>query len=78
MLDTLVTVFDSVEDCKAWERHQTGDEVLVALSGLATFIIEAPDGVQQHILKAGDALAPPAGCWRTADVMELGRILFLT
>jgi len=51
---------------------------LVALSGLATFIIEAPDGVQQHILKAGDALAPLAGCWRTADVMELGRILFLT
>lgn len=76
--DTLVSIFDNAEDWKVWERHPVGDEVLVALSGLATIAIETSDGVQRHPMKPGDALVIPAGCWHTAEVQEPGRMLFLT
>lgn len=75
---TLVTVFENNADWEVWERHPAGDEVLVALSGVATIVIEAPDGVQRHNMEAGDALVVPAGCWHTAEVQNPGRMLFLT
>lgn len=77
--ETLVTIFDNAGDWTVWERHPQGDEVLVALSGAVTVVIEGLDGVEQrHPMQSGDALVIPAGCWHTADVQAPGRMLFLT
>lgn len=75
---TLVSVYENAADWAIWERHPVGDEVLVALSGAVTILIEKSDGVERHPMKPGDALVIPAGCWHSAEVQAPGRMLFLT
>jgi mannose-6-phosphate isomerase-like protein (cupin superfamily) len=75
---TLVTMMEFAADWQSWERHPIGDEVLVALSGAMTILIETPNTVERHEMKAGNALVIPAGCWHTAEVQSPCRMLFLT
>lgn len=62
----------------SWERHPSGDEVVVQLSGTTTFVLEV-DGEEQRVtVPAGRAVVVPAGVWHRAEVLEPGRVLHLT
>jgi mannose-6-phosphate isomerase-like protein (cupin superfamily) len=74
----LVCVSSQAADWKMWERHPAGDELVVQLSGRAILVQEI-DGVSHRIeLGPGEAAINPRGAWHTADVIEAGRVLFVT
>lgn len=61
-----------------WERHPAGDELVVALSG-RQIIIQEIEGEQRRIdVRAGQAVINGRGVWHTSDVVEPGRVLFIT
>jgi len=61
-----------------WERHPTGDEVVVLLSGRLDVVQELPSGANKVQLRPGQATINPKGVWHTSDVHEAGLALFIT
>lgn len=55
----------------SWERHPSGEEVVVVLSGRVTLIQEI-DGREQYAeMSPGQAIINPAGVWHTCDVLYI-------
>ena len=51
----LVMVFDCDRDWPTWEMHPAGDEVVVLISGAATFVLRLPTGDQtQDLTRPGE------------------------
>jgi mannose-6-phosphate isomerase-like protein (cupin superfamily) len=61
-----------------WERHPAGDELVVVVSGSMT-LVQDLDGQHLRIdLSPGEAAINPRGTWHTSDIIEAGRVLFVT
>ncbi|MGB8859452.1 MAG: hypothetical protein WCC60_09360 [Ilumatobacteraceae bacterium] len=64
----LVFIERSTEAWGSWERHPSGDELVIVIAGVARFIQEI-DGVEVMTrVTEGQAVLNPAGTWHTADV----------
>ena len=74
----LITEFVCASDWPNWEMHPHADEFVYLLSGLADFLIEIDDAVQNIHMKAGEAVLVPKGRWHTAKVFAPSRMLFMT
>ena len=62
-----------------WEMHPNGAEVVICISGSATFTQELEDGSQIRIaLSSGEYLINPPGIWHTADCDDGAEVLFIT
>jgi mannose-6-phosphate isomerase-like protein (cupin superfamily) len=66
-------------DWPSWEIHPAGDEVVVLLSGSATFVLEEQAGPRTvRLEKAGEFVIVPRGTWHTARISEPTSMLFVT
>ncbi len=75
----LVTCYTYAEDWPSWECHPNGDEIVVMLSGRATFILESPAGTTELSLeRTGDFAFVPRGTWHTAHTGTATTMLFIT
>ncbi|MFC6635429.1 cupin domain-containing protein [Microbulbifer taiwanensis] len=75
----LVTCYSFDRNWANWERHPNGDEIVVLLSGAATFILEMDGGRREIPLsRTGEYAIVPKGVWHTAQVQEPSRVLFIT
>jgi mannose-6-phosphate isomerase-like protein (cupin superfamily) len=74
----LVCVVPQEKTWDSWERHPSGEELVVLLSGRIDLVQEL-DG-DEHVveLRPGQAVINPAGVWHTARVHEPGIGLFIT
>jgi mannose-6-phosphate isomerase-like protein (cupin superfamily) len=60
-----------------WEMHPAGDEILLALSGRMTVVLQG-DPDESFALKAGEAFVVPRGRWHRLNVIEPGEVVFMT
>ncbi len=61
-----------------WERHPSGEELVVLLSGRVDLVQEL-DGAERVVpLQPGIAVVNPRNVWHTARVHEPGSALFIT
>ena len=74
----LVMAFELSEDTAHWEKHPSGDEVLLMLSGAVTVVLEEAAGEQRVDLSAGEAYCVPRDTWHRIEVREAGKIVFMT
>lgn len=75
----LMSAFTFETDWETWELHPAGDEVVVLLSGEATFVLDIPNGTQQVTLtETGSYVIVPRGVWHTAKTTVPTRMLFFT
>jgi len=75
----LVAAHHFDRDWPSWEIHPAGDEVVVLLSGAATFVLG--EGAQQRTVKLtqpAEFVIVPMGTWHTARVEEAATMLFIT
>jgi mannose-6-phosphate isomerase-like protein (cupin superfamily) len=75
---SLMMAFPMTEDMTHWEIHPAGDEVLIALSGRMTVVIETPAGEREIALDAGQACVVPRDHWHRLKVRDPGEVIFLT
>ena len=61
-----------------WERHDGGDELLHVLAGESRLVIRCPDGDEERILRPGDLVMVPRGCWHSNSTDTGVTLLFLT
>ncbi|SOD67362.1 Cupin domain protein [Streptomyces zhaozhouensis] len=74
----LVTLFDGEGPGDHWERHPSGDELVVCLSGSVT-VTRDIDGVSDSVvLGPGEATVNPAGAWHAVDMAGPSSILTVT
>ena len=74
----LVCVTPQTATWTTWERHPSGDEVVVLLSGRVD-LVQDLDGVEHVIsLRPGLAAINPRGVWHRSVVFEPGDALFVT
>jgi mannose-6-phosphate isomerase-like protein (cupin superfamily) len=74
----LLMRFTFSEDWPTWEIHPAGDEIVIAVEGEMTLLLDEPGGVRSVHLPAGEAVVVPKGVWHTADVDDRCTALFLT
>jgi mannose-6-phosphate isomerase-like protein (cupin superfamily) len=75
----LVTCYTYAEDWPSWECHPNGDEIVLMLSGQATFILESPGGnIVLSLERTGDYAFVPRGTWHTAHTSTATTMLFIT
>lgn len=75
----LISCYSFSENWSTWEIHPHGDEIVMLLSGSATFILDV-DGEKQHVhlSRAGEYAIIPRNTWHTAHVVDMARVLFIT
>lgn len=75
----LMTAFTFSEPWTTWERHPAGEELVMLLSGDATFVLEEGDGHRTVRLSSpGAYVLVPANTWHTARTTVPSTLLFLT
>lgn len=63
----------------SWEIHPHGDEIVVLLSGAATFLLEVEGGHRNvEMSQAGQYVIVPKGTWHTAHIRKQAKLLFIT
>lgn len=66
-------------DMATWERHATGDRLIIAQSGAFTLLLDHQDGQREHVaLKAAGSVLVPSCCWHRLTVEIPGMVLFIT
>ncbi len=76
---TLVAVHQFSQDWPTWEKHPAGDEIVVLLSGAATFVLRTETGDKEVALtRQGSYVIVPRNTWHTARVPAHARMLFIT
>ena len=66
-------------DWPTWEIHPVGDEIVVLLSGAATFVLRGDDGeARVQLAVPGAYVVVPRNTWHTARVCGTTRMLFIT
>lgn len=67
------------EDWPTWEMHPAGDEVVVLVSGAATFVLRLDEGETiLELARPGEFAVVPKGVWHTARIREATTMLFVT
>ena len=61
-----------------WELHTDGDELLHILSGECGLTVLEPAGPVSRVLRRGDLVVVPRGCWHRNDAASEVRMLFIT
>lgn len=75
----LVSCYTFEKDWDSWEMHPAGDELVILMSGLVTFVIESGGETREICLsKPGDYVVVPTGCWHTARLNQSSTVLFIT
>ncbi|WP_369181832.1 cupin domain-containing protein [Streptomyces mutabilis] len=74
----MVTIFDGDGLGDHWERHPTGDELVVCLSGSVTVTRDVDGGPDRVVLGPGEATINPAGAWHAVDMAGPASILTVT
>ena len=75
----LIALFEFQEDWPSWEIHPNGDEVVVLLSGSATFVVKLDDDKREvRLSRPGDSVIVPRGAWHTARIDVPTKLLFIT
>jgi mannose-6-phosphate isomerase-like protein (cupin superfamily) len=75
----LMSAFEFSESWATWERHPTGEELVMLLSGAATLILE--EGGEERrvdLSEPGQYVLVPKGVWHTATTSVSTAMLFLT
>ncbi len=75
----LISAFQFSEDWDAWEMHPNGDEVVILMSGRATFCLQM-DGevIRVELDRPGQYAVIPRGVWHTAETAQHACVLFIT
>lgn len=67
------------EDWPTWEVHPRGDELVILMTGQATFLLHTSEGDESRVLsKPGEYVVVPRGVWHTAKINEACSMLFIT
>lgn len=75
----LISCYSFTENWPSWEIHPNGDEVVVLLSGSATFILDFEGKHKQvQLSQVGEYVVVPKGTWHTAHVTDMAKVLFIT
>jgi len=74
----LVVVSPQVDTWDSWERHPSGEEVVVLLTGRVDLVQELDGEEVTTPLRAGEAIINPTGVWHRTVVHEPGSALFIT
>ncbi|UZI33148.1 cupin domain-containing protein [Streptomyces sp. VB1] len=74
----MVTIFDGDGPGDHWERHPSGDELVVCLSGSVTVTRDAGGVPDRVTLRPGEATVNPAGAWHAVDMAGSASILTIT
>lgn len=76
---TLVSAHQFTDKWPTWEIHPKGDEMVVLLSGSATFQLKSESGVESVLLdRPGMFVLVPKNTWHTALIEEAASMLFIT
>jgi mannose-6-phosphate isomerase-like protein (cupin superfamily) len=76
---TLVAAHSFDRDWPTWEVHPAGDEIVVLLSGAATFLLD--EGATRRTVtlgKPGEFVIVPKATWHTARISVATTMLFVT
>jgi quercetin dioxygenase-like cupin family protein len=73
----LVSCYSFDADWPSWERHPAGDEIVVLLSGRATFLFENRKDVME-LRQPGEFTVVPRGVWHTAKTTVPTSMIFVT
>ena len=75
----LMSAFTFSEPWATWERHPAGEELVMLLSGAATFVLEESGTELSVVLnKPGSYVLVPQNVWHTAKTNVPATMLFLT
>ena len=75
----LVSCHEFEQDWGSWEIHPHGDEIVVLLSGRASFVLQLENGEKTVELdEAGKYVIVPRNVWHTAKTKEKTSMLFIT
>lgn len=75
----LMLAFTFSEPCTMWERHPSGEELVMLLSGSATVVLEeAGQERTVHLDNPGAYVLVPNDVWHTAKTSVPTTMLFLT
>ncbi len=75
----LIAIHEFKEDWPSWEVHPNGDEIVVLLSGAATFILRIDNTNREMKLSTeGETVIVPKGVWHTAKIDSVAKMLFIT
>ncbi len=74
----LAMIEETPTDWPAWECHPDGDELVIVLTGRATFLQEMDGDTVSTDVGPGDAIVNPRGVWHTANVTEPLRAIYVT
>lgn len=61
-----------------WERHQNGDEFVLAVEGSTTVILLVQGAEHRIALGAGDLVIVPAGVWHRFEESESLKVMSVT
>ncbi len=75
----LVALHHFDRDWPTWERHPAGDEMLVLLEGEIELQVKDQGSTSSvSLLRSGDSVVIPKGCWHTGKVPDSAKVLFVT
>jgi mannose-6-phosphate isomerase-like protein (cupin superfamily) len=75
----LVAAHSFDRDWSTWEIHPAGDEIVVLMSGAATFVLEEKGGHRTvQLAKPGEFVIVPKNTWHTARVSQPTTMIFVT
>ena len=74
----LVMATEMTRHMEHWEMHPDGEEVLLCMSGAFDVIIEGDLGEPARLDATHPATIIPRGVWHRINVVEDGRLMFIT
>lgn len=74
----LVSMFAFDSSWDSWERHPSGEELVVCTGGSITLMQQIDGETRAVTLESGEAVVNPPGVWHTADVAGNATVLFIT
>src|SRR5680860_819700 len=61
-----------------WERHASGDEIVLVLDGATTLILLSGEREIRHDLARNELLVVPRGCWHRFETPDGVKVMSVT